>query len=123
MTADELRAAGARYSRCLRVSKDCELLIFGSQAILGSHPNAPAGVRASIEIDLQPKNLPEMVEAISGALGEDSLFHATHGFWVDGVLIDVAKLPAGWEERTIGASPRCLSAMRRASVVLAGCAP
>jgi len=83
------------------VSKDTELLIFGSQAILGSHPDAPEGLRASIEIDVQAKNLPEMTEYIAGALGEDSLFHSTHGFWVDGVLIDVAKLPAGWEERTI----------------------
>lgn len=86
------------------VSKDTELLIFGSQAILGSHPNAPEGLRASIEVDLQPKNLPEMTDYIAGALGEDSLFHSTHGFWVDGVLIDVAKLPAGWEGRTIAVS-------------------
>lgn len=86
------------------VSKDTELLIFGSQAILGSYPDAPAGVRASIEIDMQAKNLPERTVNIAGALGEDSLFHATHGFWVDGVLIDVAKLPEGWESRTIAVS-------------------
>lgn len=86
------------------VSGDTELLIFGSQAILGSHPNAPEGVRASIEIDIQAKNLPERTEYIAGALGEDSPFHRAHGFWVDGVLIDVAKLPLGWESRTIPVS-------------------
>jgi len=86
------------------VSKDTELLIFGSQAILGSYPNAPEGLRASTEIDMQAKNLPERTENIAGALGEDSQFHATHGFWVDGVLIEVAKLPAGWENRTIPVS-------------------
>lgn len=83
------------------VSGDSELLIFGSQSILGGYPHAPEGLRASIEVDLQPKNRPEMTEHIAGALGEDSLFHATHGFWVDGVLIEVATLPAGWEDRTI----------------------
>lgn len=83
------------------VSGDDELIIFGSQSILGSYPDAPEGLRASIEVDLQPKNRPEMTEHIAGALGEDSQFHATHGFWVDGVLIEVASLPEGWERRTI----------------------
>ena len=38
------------------VSKDTELWIFGSQAILGEFPNAPESLRASIEVDVQPKN-------------------------------------------------------------------
>ncbi|MDZ4169590.1 MAG: hypothetical protein U1E26_08035 [Coriobacteriia bacterium] len=42
------------------VSGDCELLIFGSQSILGSYPHAPEALRASIEVDIQPKNRPEM---------------------------------------------------------------
>ena len=38
------------------VSGDTELLIFGSQAILGSYPDAPESLRASIEVDVQAKN-------------------------------------------------------------------
>ena len=38
---------------------------------------------------------------IDGALGELSLFHETHGFYVHGVSIESATLPCGWEERTI----------------------
>lgn len=32
------------------------------------------------------------------------MFHQTHGFYVHGVLIESAKLPDGWEQRTIPVS-------------------
>ncbi len=34
------------------VSGDEELFIFGSQAILGSYPEAPESLRASMEVDV-----------------------------------------------------------------------
>ena len=86
------------------VARDTELIIFGSQAILGEHPDAPPGLRASIEVDVQPLNNPEAVDAIDGALGELSMFHQTYGFYVHGVSIEAATLPAGWETRTIQVS-------------------
>lgn len=86
------------------VAGDTELLVFGSQAILGSFPEAPETLRASIEVDVQCKNRPEMTEFIDGALGQDSIFHSTHGFYVHGVSIDVAILPEGWTERTVAVS-------------------
>ena len=82
------------------VSEDQELIIFGSQAILGQFPEAPAELRKSIEVDVSPKNRPEAVDKIDGALGENSQFHKTHGFYVHGVPIETAKLPKGWEKRT-----------------------
>lgn len=86
------------------VSGDTELLIFGSQAVLGTYPDAPGILRASVEVDVQPKNRPEMTDVIDGALGQDSMFHATHGFYVHGVSIEAAKLPEGWSERTVAVS-------------------
>ena len=86
------------------VSGDTELLIFGSQAILGSYPDAPESLRASVEVDVQSKNRPEMTDYIDGALGEDSQFHITHGFYVHGVSIEAATLPEGWSDRTIAVS-------------------
>ncbi len=83
------------------VSGDTELIVFGSQAILATAPEAPASLRASIEVDIQAKTFPERTDLIDGALGEDSLFHATHGFYVHGVSVESASLPAGWEGRTI----------------------
>ena len=82
------------------VSEDQELIIFGSQAILGQFPEAPTVLRKSIEVDVSPKNRPEAIDRIDGALGENSQFHKTHGFYVHGVPIETAKLPKGWEQRT-----------------------
>jgi hypothetical protein len=70
------------------VSEDSEVWVFGSQAILGEFPDAPEDLRASIEVDVQPKNRPENVGAIDGALGELSLFHQTHGFYIHGLPIE-----------------------------------
>ena len=81
------------------VSGDTELWIFGSQAILGEFPNAPESLRASLEVDIQPKNRPETIDEIDGALGELSQFHHTHGFYVHGIAIESEKFPQGWERR------------------------
>jgi hypothetical protein len=97
MTRDQLEHA---IRAACDVADDNELLIFGSQSILGGHPNAPPELRASVEVDVQPKNRPEKVDSIDGALGELSPFHETHGFYVQGVSIEVAQLPEGWEDRT-----------------------
>lgn len=98
MTRDQLEHA---IRAACDVSKDTELWIFGSQAILGEFPNAPESLRASIEVDVQPKNRPETVDDIDGTLGELSLFHKTHGFYVHGISIESAKLPDGWDQRTV----------------------
>lgn len=83
------------------VSGDTELWVFGSQAILAQYPNAPEGLRASVEVDVQPKNRPEAVDAVDANLGELSRFNQTHGFYVHGVAIESARLPEGWQERTV----------------------
>jgi hypothetical protein len=79
---------------------DNELWVFGSQSILGQHPNAPESLRMSIEVDVDPKNRPELADRIDGSLGEGSRFHQTHGFYVHGVSIETAILPRGWKGRT-----------------------
>lgn len=86
------------------VSGDTELWIFGSQAVLGSLHEAPSSLRTSIELDVQAKNLPQRTDLIDGALGEDSLFHTAHGFYVHGVSIDSATLPTGWQDRAVAIS-------------------
>jgi len=86
------------------VSGDSELLIFGSQAILGSYPDAPESLRASVEVDVQARNRPETTNLIDGTLGEGSLLHRTHEFYVHGVAIESATLPEGWLERTVAVS-------------------
>jgi hypothetical protein len=82
------------------VSGDTEVWVFGSQAILGEHPDAPEALRMSVEADIAPKNRPERVIDIDGVLGELSMFHETHDFYVHGVPIESAMLPYRWESRT-----------------------
>ena len=67
------------------IADDHELIIFGSQAILGQYPQAHEELRRSIEVDLTPKNNPNAVDKIDGAMGENSMFHQTHGFYVHGL--------------------------------------
>jgi len=83
------------------VAGDQELYVFGSQAILAQYPEAHQELRKSIEVDLSPKNKPDRVDRIDGALGENSVFHQTHGFYVHGVSLETAALPEGWKQRTI----------------------
>jgi uncharacterized nucleotidyltransferase DUF6036 len=84
------------------VADDTEVYVIGSQAILGEFPEAPADLRQSSEADIVPKNRPERMDEVDGALGELSQFHQTHGFYVHGVSLETAALPQGWEKRVVG---------------------
>lgn len=83
------------------VSGDDELYVFGSQAILGQYPDAPAALRQSAEADVAPVNAVDMADLIDAQLGELSQFHDAFGFYVHGLSIDAAILPSGWQERAI----------------------
>jgi hypothetical protein len=52
------------------VADDHEVWVFGSQAILGEHPDAPASLRQSAEVDVAPRNNPQRADNIDGALGD-----------------------------------------------------
>ena len=78
-----------------------EVIVFGSQAILGQFPNAPEELRQSAEADIAPKFAVDKVDLIDAILGEDSQFHRQHGFYVHGVPIEAATLASGWEQRAV----------------------
>ncbi|MGC4113972.1 MAG: hypothetical protein QM765_04800 [Myxococcales bacterium] len=83
------------------IADDDELVIVGSQAILGEHPDAPPEVLVSLEADVYPKHHPERADIIDGAIGELSQFHETFGYYAQGVGERTATLPADWEERLV----------------------
>lgn len=99
---------------------DPDLLVIGSQAILGAYPEdlLPVEATTSIEADLAFFVDPDGSKAdrLDGAIGELSRFHETFGYYAQGVSVSTAVLPAGWESRTVefaapGAAParaRCL---------------
>lgn len=90
-----IRAAGD-------VSGSRRLIVVGSQAILGQHPHdAPPRATLSREADLIPIDAPEAADAISGVLGELSAFDESFGYHADGVGLETAVLPDGWQERLV----------------------
>ena len=67
------------------ITNEYEMVIIGSQAILGSFPNAPAELLQSTEADIYPRHAPEKSDLIEGSIGEDSVFADTYGYYAQGV--------------------------------------
>jgi hypothetical protein len=55
---------------CSEITQEYELVVIGSQAILGSHPNPPAELTVLAEADIYPLHNPALSELIDGAIGE-----------------------------------------------------
>ncbi len=92
-----IRAAGA-------VLGIDEVLVIGSQALHGSllEPLPEAAAR-SVEVDVAVLGDTDgqMADLIDGSIGEASMFHATFGYYAQGVVEATAVLPAGWRERLV----------------------
>ena len=89
-----IRAAGA-------IADTDELVIIGSQAILGACPTAPAELLRSMEADIYPLADPSKADLIDGSIGEASPFHETFSYYAHGVGPTTAVLPADWQERAV----------------------
>lgn len=87
-----------------RITKDNDILVIGSQSILGSFDEGelPEPAWVSVEADLAffdgDQRKPDLVDAM---IGEDSQFHQTFGMYGQGVDLTTAVLPAGWRERLV----------------------
>jgi hypothetical protein len=78
------------------ITRDSSFVVIGSQAVLLPHPDAPAELLLSNEVDLYPALHPERAELIDGAIGQLSMFHDTFGYYADGVSPDTATMPGDW---------------------------
>ena len=78
-----------------------DIVVIGSQAILGTFPDAPPELTESVEADVFPKDAPQRSIVIDGAIGELSLFHETFGYYGHGVDESTATLPEGWRDRLV----------------------
>jgi len=104
-----IRAAGS-------IANDSEIVVIGSQSILGQFPDAPASLLVSAEADLFPMNYPQLSDLIDGSIGEGSPFHELYGYYAQGVDDKTATLPDGWRKRlvkvsnpnTVGVTGLCL---------------
>ncbi len=89
-----IRAAGT-------IADTDDLIVIGSQAILGQFPDAPAELRSSNEADIFPRSDPGRSELIDSTIGEGSPFDREFGYYAHGVDESTAILPEGWRDRLI----------------------
>lgn len=89
-----IRAAGS-------ITGATEVVVIGSQAILGQFPDAPDELLTSLDADVFTLRSPRDAEVIDGAIGELSAFHQSFGYYAHGVGIETAFLPDGWETRLV----------------------
>lgn len=93
-----IRAAGA-------VLGVHEVLVIGSQALHASITGElPPEASRSIEVDVAAMRDDadgRMADLIDGSIGEASMFHATFGYYAQGVVATTAVLPEGWRERLV----------------------
>lgn len=88
-----------------------QVLVIGSQAILASFADGqlPARATASHEVDIAPLQddaVESLATRIDAAAGEWSEFDERHGYYIQGVSVRTAYLPAGWAERVVRVRPR-----------------
>lgn len=91
-----------------QIIKQPEVIVVGSQAILGTYDESqlPAAATMSIEVDILPiadsiDETSRLADLIEGVAGEFSPFEELHGFSIDGVDLDTAALPHGWRDRLV----------------------
>jgi hypothetical protein len=89
-----VRAAGA-------ITDERDILVLGSQSVLGTWPSPPPPLDVSREADVCPLRAPEKADLISGAIGEISQFDATFGYYAHGLPPAACPLPTGWEQRLV----------------------
>lgn len=89
-----IRAAAA-------ITNEYEIVIVGSQSLLGAVPQPSALLVESMEADVYPRQRPDLADLIDGAMGEGSPFHDCFGYCAQGVGPQTAVLPVDWEVRLV----------------------
>jgi hypothetical protein len=93
-----------------RIVSDPNILVIGSQAILGSYreDELPEVAWLSVEADLaffDGEGGTRKADEVDGKIGELSQFHETFSYYAQGVDLGTAKLPDGWEQRLVPFEP------------------
>jgi hypothetical protein len=81
-----------------------ELMVIGSQAVHAAVDGAlPEAAQRSVEVDVVAFDDPDgrKADLVDGSIGEASMFHATFGYYAQGVSESTAVLPEGWRDRLV----------------------
>lgn len=92
-----IRAAGA-------VLGVREVIVIGSQALHASvQGDLPEEATRSVEVDVAVLGDEDgrMADLLDGSIGEASMFHASFGYYAQGVVEGTAVLPTGWRDRLV----------------------
>lgn len=89
-----IRAASA-------ITNQYEIIVVGSQSILGSVDYPPAECLVSAEADLIVPGNEKLWNLIDGAIGEGSPFEMSFGYYAQGVDSTTCTLPEGWRDRLV----------------------
>ena len=92
-----LRAAG-------RTTGEKQFIIIGSQSLHGKYPDIADEILTSFEVDLVASKNADRTEWLN-AIGVDSPFHESFGYYADPVDLNTATLPKGWKERLVTLPP------------------
>src|SRR5579863_4630579 len=88
-----LRAAG-------RITGEKQFIIIGSQSLHGKYPDIADEILSSFEVDLIASKNADRAEWLN-AIGVDSPFHESFGYYADPVAVETAILPKGWKGRVV----------------------
>lgn len=78
-----------------------DLIVVGSQAVLGQFPDAPPELLISNEAAVFPRTHSERTDLIDSTIGEGSPFAKSFGYYAHGVDTTSSILPAGWQDRLV----------------------
>jgi hypothetical protein len=80
---------------------DDDVIVIGSQAVLGQFPDAPPELLVSEKADVYPRQRTDRSDLIDGSIGDSSPFHREFGYFAHGVGPETAVLPEGWRDRLV----------------------
>ena len=83
-----------------KMTGEKQFIVIGSQALHAKFPDAADEIVISFEVDLIAKQNTDRTEWLN-ALGQDSQFHVTYGYYADPVDESTAVLPRGWKGRLV----------------------
>src|SRR6266404_2825466 len=92
-----LRAAG-------RITGERQFIIIGSQSLHGKYPDIADEILTSFEVDLVASKNADRTGWLN-AIGVDSPFHESFGYYADPVDDKTATLPKGWKDRLVNLPP------------------
>lgn len=89
------------FERARDLTGHRDYVVIGSLSVLGLDDDAliPGDMAMSIDVDCYTKEDPGRILDVQAALGEDSEFHRTQGYFLDPVSPSLPSLPEGWEGR------------------------